>query len=1031
MSISKQGELRWTTAKLHTVLSETLLLGYAEVGDVVPVKQVRTATIRSVARATGNGITLTVTTTGDNTMAVPLTADTADEAERWYLALYSVAARTAAPSTPSIALAPSSHMSPRSLASPSHKLSQAQELLRASLEQDLKKAMRSGPSTARAVSPQPRALPEPQPLARDASMPRGHETWDERSSQRSSHPTERDDGGVVRIPRPLPSYPPSRAGNNDTMPTTTSQRMRQREEENDARVRQLELELAQLKEHQKREDDEKKEKKRKDEEAKKQKEENERRAQQQQRRSTPLQEERATPTRLEDERRKDGASKKDTTPPKKSILCPLCQLSVGSYQYCPSDGRRHSQSIDSVASRSAQPERRQSNNNIDRKSSAIPKPRPDEHNVHSDAGQKQAAAPTATIERARYEQVETTSTTSRRSSVVSSSPQQVKPRWGASLRQKDATPRRDASSPYTKPPLRTSHRYSQVGAQDEGSQPGLDGTQRPRSSSAIHYDEQEPAVAPAISSGPPQGAYAGRGAPPPLNPRSEAAAVAATTTEQPVPTRPRAESAHTRFLDIQQNVEAGEARQGLLKSRGTRVLDPNCPVHSPKRRQHVPDVETPRQLFNGDASVGMGGEGHIVHHPTADPTAVGPVGSRVQLRAPGAPLGKLSESAFVSVPDASPNARIDDDHDFDFGQPSSLGSNMMVSVPATQQHNQAISPNVSAMWKEWVAPDGTSFLMHEPSGRLKQKNLNGVWEDVTLNDDTSDVDAPTRVAVPFTPQDTVASLTRGEIQNIHSYGRSNSGGNVPSAQAVMPRAPRGAFSPTRVSMVTPLSTARLPQSIYSGKRLHTITVGETADSGDVHHDVTNLQDPKAQAYNDRGMPIPGTAGDGGGAAPSGPSMGNPALRQRWEFVRTVLMQGRFFVKHSLRSTTTSNRFLYLGSNGNQICWVPTSAVPAGPGAKYFGPDTRTIPVAAVQYVMLASQSMVSAFIQQFNPRVDPARVFGFFCVNDVTLLLECNTREEASYWVEAWNFYLFYSQPGDGGSGTIIPATQGVHASWN
>eukprot|EP00759_Apiculatamorpha_spiralis_P035706 PhF_6_TR36311/c0_g1_i10/m.53080 len=517
---------------------------------------------------------------------------------------------------------------------------------------------------------------------------------------------------------------------------------------------------------------------------------------------------------------------------------------------------------------------------------------------------------------------------------------------------------------------------------------------------------------------------------------------------------------------------AQRSQKGLLTRE--RVPDPNCPVHSVPRfrdgdnhpmnnnnnmivsedqtgppnwllqRGYPANGSNPNPNNNNTNSNTNPNSSANTRNPNSS-NARGPTNNNnptgnsqnpLQMRwAGGAPEAMkstpLNESAYQEVEnprnnnnDGFNNPQQQSSNNFMMGNTNSMqppptpSSNtvMMVDVPpgttAAQSAPMMVMPNSSSLWKEWTGPDGIVYVLHEPTGKIKQKTNNGYYEDVILEEGAG------HQGPEYNATDPVLNMNTKTIRNVDyypSYARSMSGA-FSSNEVVLPTVPRGQFSPTRTSAAVSLSAPKVAPPVYTGKRLHTITVGmaDPNDPSNPNHTMVSLQDSSRVRFDlGEGGNSMFSSGGGGYAhdAPMGPPVSS-VLRQRWEYVRNVLTQGRYFVKHSLRTGTTSYRFVYLSSTGNLICWVPTSMVPANAGPRYFGPETRTIPTAAVVQVLPAPLTPVAGFLSQVNPRLDAQCCFGFFCVNDVTLLLESNTREEASYWVDAWNFFLFYSVPG-------------------
>lgn len=227
--------------------------------------------------------------------------------------------------------------------------------------------------------------------------------------------------------------------------------------------------------------------------------------------------------------------------------------------------------------------------------------------------------------------------------------------------------------------------------------------------------------------------------------------------------------------------------------------------------------------------------------------------------------------------------------------------------------------------------------------------------------------------------------------------------------------PRGQFSPTRRATVEPLAVPRVADAAYKGKRIHRFTLAGSDDPrvAVVEHQVQSLEteglrwDPRTNQITARN-------------AQQEQTIGNVTLRRQWEHVKSVLSQGRYFKKHaSTRPGTSSFRYIFLSTDCAWVCSVPTSDVmvkilarneqmQVGPEAQqYFPPDTKAVPVNAIEEVVLGVEV---GFLRSRKGDMDLDSTFVILSAR-VALILECATPDEARFFCDAWNFFLFYSKP--------------------
>lgn len=356
---------------------------------------------------------------------------------------------------------------------------------------------------------------------------------------------------------------------------------------------------------------------------------------------------------------------------------------------------------------------------------------------------------------------------------------------------------------------------------------------------------------------------------------------------------------------------------------------------------------------------------------------------------------------------------------------SSLGyrkrSGMLVDVPPNPQVNRNNAPNVSAIWKEWSGPDGVLYVCHEPTGTLQRRNPE-TGEFETLVDGTQEIHPEDMALHPYTGQETAVDVNNSVMKNVDRYGgargvvngmqgMSMSSPSVYRAAPVM--SPRGQYSPTRRSQLSSLAPPRQNQSTYNGRRVHHLTLGPDEEAGEaIEHKIQLLGGSGLRWDPQSGKVVaPETANPG--------DVGTSTLHRQWEHVRKILMQGRYFRKHALRTSTASFRYAFLTSDNAYVVCVPTSEVLFNVNEKpktfqsmtetvqYYGPESRAIALNTITHVSLGTEEQ---FVRNRSSTLAPENTF---CIVSRThaFILECNTSEEAKYFADAWTFFLYHSKP--------------------
>ena len=357
-------------------------------------------------------------------------------------------------------------------------------------------------------------------------------------------------------------------------------------------------------------------------------------------------------------------------------------------------------------------------------------------------------------------------------------------------------------------------------------------------------------------------------------------------------------------------------------------------------------------------------------------------------------------------------------------------SGMFVNMPSNQQMNTSVAPNVSAMWKAWVDPSGDTYVMHEPTKTLQIRAAGSdVFETFVPGDGAIPEEDLAQHPYPQ-PDDTICDINGNVVRNVQNYGtqRYDAGGaatartsaDIYRSDAVV--TPRGAYSPTRKSRVTVAAAPRERATFYEGRRVHHVTIAGGGTSGDVatvEHSVEPLN-PRAGLVWD---PRTGTTVDISGAEGEKArslAMGQDTLFRQWQHVRQVLQKGRYFKKHAVNKASFSYRFAFLtGDNAYVVC-VPTSEVMlnvhmslrtfenVADTIQYYGRDAKAIALNNVTRVTLGSDESSISRRKDLRPE-------NTFCIVTRThaFVLECETRKEASYMADAWNFLLFHSHPTD------------------
>lgn len=354
---------------------------------------------------------------------------------------------------------------------------------------------------------------------------------------------------------------------------------------------------------------------------------------------------------------------------------------------------------------------------------------------------------------------------------------------------------------------------------------------------------------------------------------------------------------------------------------------------------------------------------------------------------------------------------------------------MIVDVPASQHVNRSIAPNPSAMWKMWEAPDGETYFSHEPTGTMQRLNKEtGIPETIVTGvDELTPEDLAARPRI--SNQDTVVDINAHVVSNLNEYGatpasmRDRSGINQVASSDVYRNdvvpTPRGQFSPTRKAPVEALAAPRISNQGYQGRRLHRVTLmpGEDRETAVVEHRVESLQGK--DLVWDRSI---------GKITSSDPErkalIGNATIFRQWEHVRKILMQGRYFKKHSATTNIESYRFVFLTADNSYVASVPTSDVmmninedPVRFGSvtdtiQYYSPDAKAFPVNAITHVSLGSEEDFVSRKKNLLPENTFVMVFRKQSINlKHALVLECQTAKEAKLFCDSWNFFLYYSRP--------------------
>lgn len=341
-------------------------------------------------------------------------------------------------------------------------------------------------------------------------------------------------------------------------------------------------------------------------------------------------------------------------------------------------------------------------------------------------------------------------------------------------------------------------------------------------------------------------------------------------------------------------------------------------------------------------------------------------------------------------------------------------SMMMVDVPASQTYNRNLAPNPSAVWKEWKDPQNNVILFHEPTGTL-QRIVPGTNEIETLVEGTAPISEHDLASRPmYTGNETTIDIEARTVRNIENYGYDAYGGGGAGRSMLPPEGPvnRGQYSPTRRAPLEILAQPQHGPSGYHGRRVHKLVLDGTTNQSTVEHQVQSLDaagvlwDPKS-----------GVAINAAGTARG--DIGMSTLQRQWEHVRKVLMDGRYFKKHALRTQQASFRYVFLTADNAYVVCVPTSEVllnvtdrgaqsfgTVAETAQYYGPDSRAIALNTITHVSLGIEE---EFVRRRQGLV-PENVF---CIVSKThaFILECNTEEEARYFCDAWTFFLYHSRP--------------------
>ena len=346
----------------------------------------------------------------------------------------------------------------------------------------------------------------------------------------------------------------------------------------------------------------------------------------------------------------------------------------------------------------------------------------------------------------------------------------------------------------------------------------------------------------------------------------------------------------------------------------------------------------------------------------------------------------------------------------------SLRSGMIINLPSSQAFNRNTAPNLSAMWKEWTGPDGALYVFHEPTKTLQRK-LPGSDEFETLVEGSETLTPQDLNARPYSEGETTVNLNTETIRNVGAYGVPDPNAPIPAAPQTMTSpnvyrselvaSPRGQYSPTRRAHVDALAQPRVNNSGYHGRRVHRVTLA----ADEIEHQV--------QTLGSQGLMWDPTTGEayatnGANQGEVGPS----TLQKQWEHVRSILMQGRYFKKHALRSNVSSFRFVFLTSDNAYVCCVPTSVVMLNVNKdaqtfgsvtetiQYYGPESRAIAVNTITHISLGIDENFVLRRRGLTPE-------NVFCIVSKThaFVLECGSADEAKYFCDAWTFFLYHSKP--------------------
>ena len=345
---------------------------------------------------------------------------------------------------------------------------------------------------------------------------------------------------------------------------------------------------------------------------------------------------------------------------------------------------------------------------------------------------------------------------------------------------------------------------------------------------------------------------------------------------------------------------------------------------------------------------------------------------------------------------------------------------MLVDVPPNPQANRNIAPNASAVWKSWTAPDGVLYVSHESTGTVQRKNPE-TGEFETLVEGVEEIPMDEMHLRPYDDHETTVDLNTNSVRNLHAYGSKSDGPelgpraspNIYRTEAVV--TPRGQYSPSRRSQLSALAAPRQSQSAYMGRRVHHITLGPAPEEPNecaIEHKIQLLGAGGVKWDPRTGQTIaPEDTRDG--------ELGESLLFKQWNHVRKILLQGRYFKKHALRSRSSAFRFVFLTTDNAYVVCVPTSEVMLNLNqapktfdtvtetVQYYGPESRAIALNTITHVSLGTEE---EFVRSRRKLLTPENVF---CIVSRThaFVLECNTSEEAKYFADAWTFFLYHSRP--------------------